>query len=86
MRCNAILLIDFGGVENIFDGDVRSSKQFSFPMNLNSCCSKQMDIPESFEVTMNGMRPIVFWNMIGLMVVSWCGQGFTMMVDCLGES
>ena len=34
---------NFGGVSNIFDGDVQSGDQLSFPTNLASCCcSEQM--------------------------------------------
>ena len=48
-----ILLNDFGGVENIFDGDVHSGEQFSFPMNLASYWSEYMDVPECTDVIMN---------------------------------
>ena len=76
-----ILLNDVSGVKNIFNGDVHTEDQFSFLMNLTSCCSEQMDVPKSCDIIMNVMSPIVFWNMIILvMVVSWCGQGFTLMV------
>ena len=57
-----------------------SVQNSSFSMNL-SCCSEQMDILESIDITMNVMQPAVFRNMIAsVMVVSWCGQGFTVMV------
>ena len=54
---------------------------FSFAMNLASCHSQQMDVPESFNVIMNVVLPIVFWNMMGsVVIVSWFGQRFTMIV------
>ena len=40
-----------------------SGEHFSFPKNLASCCSEQMDVPESVDVIMNVMPPIVFWNL-----------------------
>ena len=50
-------------------------------MNLVTCCSEKLDVPEFIDVIMNVMLPIVFWNMIvSVVVVSWCGQGFSMMV------
>ena len=52
----------------------------SFPMNHASYCSEQTDVPESTDVIMNVMPPIVFWNMVSMVAVSWCGQGFAMMV------
>ena len=62
-------------------GNVHSGEQLFFPMNLASCCSEEMDVPEFIDVIMNVMPPNMFWNMIILMVVvSWCEQGFTMMV------
>ena len=76
-----ISLNDFGGVENILDGDVHSGGQFSFPMNLALCCSEQTYLPESIDVITNIMPPTVFWNVVVLVVVvSRCGQGFIMMV------
>ena len=39
-------------------------------MNLASCCSEQMDVPESIDVIMNVMPPIVFWNMAVSVVFS----------------
>ena len=76
-----ISLNDFGGVKNILDVVVHSGEQFSFPMNVVSCYSEQMDVLESFNVIMNVMPPVVFWNTIVLVaVISWCGQGFIMMV------
>ena len=62
---------------NLFDGDVHSGEQFSFPTNLASCCSEHMDVQATVDVIMN----VVFWNMIvSVVVVSLCGQGFSMMV------
>ena len=48
---------------NVFDGDVLSGKQVSFPLNL-TCCSEQMNIPECINVIMNIMPPNVSRNMI----------------------
>ena len=49
-----------------------NGKQLSFPIYLISCCSKQMDIPESINVVMNVMPLNVFWNMnVLVVVVSW---------------
>ena len=43
-----------------------------------------MDVPESIDVIMNVMPPIVLWNMIvSVVVASWCGQVFAMMVVLL---
>ena len=51
---------------------LHSGEQFSFPMNLTSCCLEHMDIPESIDIIMNVMLAIVFWNMIvSVVVVSW---------------
>ena len=62
----------------MFNGDMHIGEEFSFLMNLASCCSEQMDVPESLDVMMNIMLLTVFWNMVfSVMVVSWCGQGFT---------
>ena len=56
-------------------------EQFSVPMNLASCCSEQMDVPESIDVIMNVAPSVMFRNMIvSVVLVSWCRQGFTMMV------
>ena len=53
----------------------------SFPINLASCCSEQMDVPESIDVKINVMAPVVLWIMIvSVVVVSWCGQEFNTMV------
>ena len=57
------------GVKNIFDGDVQSGEQLSFPMNLASCSLEQMDIPESIDIIMKVISPVVFWNMIVSVVV-----------------
>ena len=38
-------------------------------MHLALYCSEQMHVPESYEVIMNVMPPIVFWNMIISVVV-----------------
>ena len=40
-------------VKNTFDGDVYSREKVSFLMKLASCCSEQMDVPESIDVGMN---------------------------------
>ena len=64
-----ISLNDFGGVKSIFDGDVHSGEQFSCRMNLASCCSEQMDVPDSIDVIMNVMPPIVFRNLIVSVVI-----------------
>ena len=41
-----ISLNDVGGIKNIFYRDVYNGEQFSFPTNLASCFSEQMDVPE----------------------------------------
>ena len=70
-----------GGGKNVFDGGVSSGDQFSFPVYLPSCCLEQLDVPESIDVVMNVMSPVVLWNMVvSVVVVSLCGLGFTMMV------
>ena len=80
---HVISLDDFGGVSNVSNGDAHTGEQLTFRMNLASCCSQQMDVPKSIDVIMNVMPPIVFWNMIvSVVVVSWCGQGLTM-IDVL---
>ena len=55
-----------------------SAEEFSFPMNLASCCSEQIDLSESIDVIINIMPPIVFWNMIISVVVVSSWPGFTM--------
>ena len=65
---------NISGFKNTFDGDIHSGES-------HFMCSEQMDIPESIDIITNVMSPIVFWNMIvSEVVVSWIGQGFTMMV------
>ena len=59
-----ILLNDFGAVKNIFDGNVNGGEQLSFPLNLASLYSEQMDVPESITVILNVMPQMVFWSMI----------------------
>ena len=43
-----------------------------------------MEVPESIDVIMNVTSPIVLWNIIvSVVVASWCGQEFTVMVVLL---
>ena len=48
---------------SLFNRDMCSEEQLSFPMYLASCCSDQVDVLESIDVVMNDIPPTVFWNM-----------------------
>ena len=59
----------------------QASRQRPPQTKIDTCCSDQMDVPESINIILKVMLPIVFWNMIvSVVVVSWCGQVFTMMI------
>ena len=48
---------------------------------ISLCYSEQMDVPDTVDVVVNTVPPTVLWNIIvSVVVVSWCGQGFTPMV------
>ena len=65
VRCNVLtahhlaVRLDFGVVKTIFDG-VLSGEQLSLQMPTASRRSEQMDVPESIDVVMNVMSPIVW--------------------------
>ena len=74
-----LLLNNSSGVKNILSVE-RCTVENSYLFRWISGRSEQMDIPESINVIINIMPLIVFFNMIiFVVVVSWCGQGFTMM-------
>ena len=66
------MLNDVSGVKKIFNGEVYCGEQISVPMNLASCCSEQMDVPESIDVIMNVTPSVMIVSVDGSVMV-WAG-------------